>query len=72
MAVCSFCAEYIAKGKGIMFVKKDGTTYLFCSSKCRKNLLGLNRTGRKFKWTKASRKFKEATATKKETKEKSK
>lgn len=67
MVMCSFCADEVPKGKGMLFVKKDGTTYFFCSSKCKKNLLNLNRTGRKFKWTKASRKFKEVTATKKES-----
>jgi len=64
MVVCSFCANEIPKGKGIIFVKRDGTTYYFCSSKCRKNLLKLGREGRRFKWTKASRRFKEASATK--------
>ncbi len=59
MAVCSFCGDNAPKGTGVLFVKKDGTTYFFCSSKCRKNLLKLGREGRRFKWTKASRRFKE-------------
>jgi len=62
MAICSFCGDEIAKGTGVLFVKRDGTTYFFCSSKCRKNLLKLGREGRRFKWTKASRKFKESIA----------
>ncbi len=35
-----------------MFVKKDGTTFNFCSSKCEKNLLKLKRNPRNTKWTK--------------------
>jgi ribosomal protein L24E len=40
-----------------MYVKKDGTIYHFCSSKCRKNNLGLGREGRRQKWTPAAKKF---------------
>jgi nucleoside-diphosphate kinase len=32
-----------------MFVRKDGTVYFFCSSKCERNF-GLGRKGRKVKW----------------------
>jgi ribosomal protein L24E len=52
-----------------MFAKKDGTLYYFCSSKCRKNQIGLGREGRRKKWTKASRLFKEREQ-KKEAKKK--
>ena len=58
MAMCSFCSENISKGTGYMYAKKDGAVYYFCSSKCRKNQLGLGREGRKQKWTNASRLFK--------------
>jgi large subunit ribosomal protein L24e len=54
---CAFCGNEIPKGKGIMFVKADGTVLYFCSSKCRKNF-NLGRVGRKLKWTKAYREFK--------------
>jgi large subunit ribosomal protein L24e len=59
MATCSFCSSELIKGSGIMYAKKDGTVYFFCSSKCRKNQLGLKREGRRMKWTKSSRLFKE-------------
>jgi len=52
-----------------MYIKKDGTIFYFCSSKCRKNSLHLNREGRRQKWTVAARKFKSAT-TKKAAKKK--
>jgi len=48
---------------GTIFVKKDGTTYFFCSSKCKRNLLNLKREGRRQKWTTASMKFKESSKT---------
>ena len=48
---CSFCGEEIKKGTGIMFVKANGTVYVFCSSKCKINLLKLKRKPRKIKWT---------------------
>jgi large subunit ribosomal protein L24e len=35
-----------------MYVKKDGTIYLFCSSKCEKNRIKLGRVSRKVKWVK--------------------
>ncbi|MFH1521233.1 MAG: 50S ribosomal protein L24e [Candidatus Micrarchaeota archaeon] len=57
MPNCSFCDSPINKGTGITYVKKDGTLYNFCSSKCRKNTLGLKREGRRQKWTPAARKF---------------
>ncbi len=57
MANCSFCDGPILRGTGLMYVKKDGTVYNFCSSKCRKNNLNLGREGRRQKWTPAARKF---------------
>ena len=69
MANCSFCTETLSKGTGYLFAKKDGTVFYFCSSKCRKNQLVLKREGRRQKWTKASRSFKEREK-KKETKAK--
>ena len=59
MPKCSFSGDEIPKGKGILYVKKDGSLYYFCSSKCKKNFLKLKREGRKQKWTPASREFKE-------------
>ncbi len=63
MHICSFCGDELARGMGTIFVKKDGTTYFFCSSKCKRNLLNLKREGRRQKWTTASMKFKESSKT---------
>ena len=52
MRTCSFCKEEIEEGTGKMYVKKDGTVYFFCSSKCEKNQIGLGRVPRKVKWVK--------------------
>jgi large subunit ribosomal protein L24e len=48
---CNFCGKDVALGYGIMLVRKDGSIYWYCSSKCRKNELKLRRDPRKFKWT---------------------
>jgi len=48
---CSFCGGEIPPGTGIMYVRSDGSTLWFCSSKCRKNALKLKRDARKLKWT---------------------
>jgi len=66
MPNCSFCDEPIQKGTGLVYAKKDGTIFNFCSSKCRKNTLGLKREGRRQKWTEAARKFQARQASKKE------
>ena len=50
---CSFCAREIEPGTGMMFVKRDGTVFHFCSSSCRKQQLHLGRVGHRFKWTRA-------------------
>ena len=65
MTNCSFCDGPIPKGTGMIYVKKDGTLFWFCGSKCRKNSLKLSREGRRQKWTVAARKFKAITAKKK-------
>jgi large subunit ribosomal protein L24e len=49
---CSFCGSPIEPGTGLLYVKRDGTRYQFCSSKCRRNLLDLGRVPRTVKWTK--------------------
>lgn len=51
MAKCTFCGTIIEKGTGTMYVKKDATTYFFCSTKCEKNLLKLKRKPRTTLWT---------------------
>ena len=51
MFKCSFCCKELRPGTGKMFVKKDGKILYFCSSKCEKNMLKLNRKPQSFKWT---------------------
>lgn len=48
---CTFCNHEIPKGTGTLYVKRDGTTLAFCSSKCRRNMLHLGREGRHMEWT---------------------
>ncbi|OGM02296.1 50S ribosomal protein L24 [Candidatus Woesearchaeota archaeon RBG_13_36_6] len=48
---CSFCGENIEKGTGKMFVRTSGKILYFCSTKCEKNLLKLNRKPRTTRWT---------------------
>lgn len=49
--ICAFCGKEISPGKGIMYVKNDGTVYWFCSRKCRVSFLKFKRDPRKLKWT---------------------
>jgi len=53
---CNFCGEKIPKGRGIMFVKRDGTILYFCSSKCEKSYF-MGRNPRKVKWVRKRRKL---------------
>lgn len=68
MAKCSFCGNEIVRGTGKLFVKKDGTIFRFCSSKCEKNLLKLKRNPQKTRWTQAFAKFKQTMANAKQNK----
>ena len=49
--ICSFCVNEIEPGTGKLYIRKEGTIYHFCSSKCQKNLLKLKRVPRKVRWT---------------------
>ncbi|MDD4137503.1 MAG: 50S ribosomal protein L24e [Methanoregula sp.] len=53
--VCNFCGHQLEPGTGKMFVKKDGTIFFFCSSKCENNHK-LGRVPRRVEWTNAGRK----------------
>ncbi len=46
---CSFCSSELEKGRGTMLVQLDGSTMLFCSTKCRHNWK--LRSPRKVRWT---------------------
>jgi large subunit ribosomal protein L24e len=48
---CTFCGSEIEPGTGTIYVKKDGTLYNFCSTKCKKNLLNLKRIPRRTRWS---------------------
>jgi large subunit ribosomal protein L24e len=52
---CSFCGEGIEPGTGKMFIRRDGTIFYFCSSKCQNNSQ-LGRVPRRVRWTQAGRK----------------
>ncbi|MBS3166837.1 50S ribosomal protein L24e [Candidatus Woesearchaeota archaeon] len=55
MMRCSFCdSEFEYNGK--VFVKKDGKPLFFCSGKCQKNMLKLNRKSRDLKWVTSKKK----------------
>ena len=49
---CVFCSSKIEPGTGFIYVKMDGKTLHFCSSKCQKNMLKLKRKPRKVEWVK--------------------
>ncbi|NYT11106.1 MAG: 50S ribosomal protein L24e [Methanomassiliicoccales archaeon] len=49
--ICSFCGQDIEPGTGRLHVKKDGTVYQFCTSKCYKNMVQLRRVPRRTAWT---------------------
>ncbi len=51
MAIDSFTGKQIPKGRGLMYVKKDGTIYWFAEKKSEKNFLKLHRTPGETKWT---------------------
>ncbi|MDH7593528.1 MAG: 50S ribosomal protein L24e [Methanomicrobiales archaeon] len=53
--ICSFCGRGVEPGTGMMFVRKDGTIYYFCDTKCRRNH-ELGRVPRRVRWTAAGRK----------------
>ncbi|MCI4460709.1 MAG: 50S ribosomal protein L24e [Thaumarchaeota archaeon] len=48
---CAFCGREVRPGRGIMYVRNNGSVLWFCSAKCRKNMLELRRDPRKLKWT---------------------
>jgi large subunit ribosomal protein L24e len=47
---CDYCGVDIEPGTGTMFVRTDGTTIHYCSSKCENNA-SLGREARDLEWT---------------------
>jgi large subunit ribosomal protein L24e len=48
---CTFCGTKIPRGTETIFVTKRGKALYFCSSKCERNMLKLERKERDIKWT---------------------
>jgi large subunit ribosomal protein L24e len=53
MTSCSFCGSEVTPGTGKMYIKRDGTVWHFCKSKCQRNQIGLRRVNRHVGWTRA-------------------
>ncbi len=47
---CSFCGSQFSPGRGIVFVRNDGSILRFCSSKCFK-YYRMGRDPKKLPWT---------------------
>ena len=65
MVDCSFCGKSINPGTGKMYVKKDGSVFHFCSSKCQNAQTKKGFKNRITPWTNL---FQSIKATKKEKK----
>ena len=63
MPNCNFCGTDIPRGTGLMYVKKDGKMFRFCSRKCEKNMIQLKRKPRVTGWTREFAKVKAAKTT---------
>jgi large subunit ribosomal protein L24e len=51
MVDCNFCGKTIQPGTGKMYVKKDGTIFNFCSSKCQNTQIKRGFKSRITPWT---------------------
>jgi len=51
MVNCDFCGKEIQPGTGKMYIKKDGTVFHFCSSKCEKAQIKRGFKNRITPWT---------------------
>ena len=51
MPIDSFSGKQIPKGKGLMYVLKDGKVYWFANRKSEKNFTKLGRIPHETKWT---------------------
>ncbi len=62
---CTFCGIDTPPGKGKTFVRTTGKVLYFCSNKCEKNMLKLQRIPRKVRWTEEFRKERRKRSAKK-------
>ncbi len=67
MVKCSFSGKEIPKGRGIMYVRKDGQILWFMNKKCECNYLNLHRRPIDYKWSTAY--VKGSSSSKEEVKE---
>ena len=51
MVKCDFCGKEITPGTGKLYVRKDGVSFRFCSSKCEKNQISKKYKARRTPWT---------------------
>ncbi len=58
MVNCDFCGIEITPGTGKLYIRKDGTQFRFCSSKCQKNQLLKGYKARITPWTAQARAIK--------------
>ena len=72
MLKCVFCGKEEKSFKGVHYIKNTGVINYFCSSKCRKNSLKLNRDKRRLKWTEAFHMTRDRTRTREDDKAKAK
>ncbi|MEM1619490.1 MAG: 50S ribosomal protein L24e [Fervidicoccaceae archaeon] len=52
---CSFCGADIPPGRGLMYVKNDGSIDWYCRGKCYKSAVVLGRDPKRTAWARASR-----------------
>jgi len=56
MVKCVFCEREIPVSTGLIFVYKTGKVVNFCSAKCEKHTLKLNRKPHDMKWVTSAKK----------------
>lgn len=56
MAKCFVCNKEVTPGTGVMLVKNDGKTQLYCSKKCDKIMNKLGRKLSKLTWVRKKKK----------------
>ena len=52
---CTFCGNALLQGTGKMYVKTDGKILYFCTMRCEKSMIKLDRKPRETRWTMQAR-----------------